>query len=472
MQIAITKYFRSSYLYAGLLLGLIIGLLFEYLVFVAAGLICLFVLKELNRKFLLPFSIFLLLSFGSDVGESVRDIMNMFSLGLIIFLVFEFKQDLTYRIKLIPRGIIYLVITVIASMFLSSAFSVYPATGFSELTRQVVFFFLCFLIFLLYDPDNDLNIFIYAVILSGFAVSITTIYSFLSSPEDISQLLLQAYVKEGGIFKNITATGGLLMVSTGLTIVNLVVKKRSNSAIPFGDIGILAVQIIGFLLTNSRAAFMGLTFAAMLMFFIFNRKFFYKVTVALISLLAGLTVFSETFSDTIFNFLRLGRVLENTRYIIWDMLFRMIQDNPVLGIGPGETKYFLNKYINVMWGSWDAEQLLYNFEKGGLGQAHNFYLFRWVELGIVGLATAVLLPALYLFYTSKIRKWLRQTDPKQWILFTGLMCVGIGIFFRAFFEATGILSHGWISRDLPFWILMIIVLAEYSALKIKEEIKI
>lgn len=49
-----------------------------------------------------------------------------------------------------------------------------------------------------------------------------------------------------------------------------------------------------------------------------------------------------------------------------------------------------------------------------------------------------------------------------------------GLFFRAFFEITGIMTYGAITRDLPFWVLLIILCHIYQknhSLKIERNSK-
>jgi hypothetical protein len=52
-------------------------------------------------------------------------------------------------------------------------------------------------------------------------------------------------------------------------------------------------------------------------------------------------------------------------------------------------------------------------------------------------------------------------NKKNYYLAVGIFSMGIGIFTRALFESTGLLSNGWIIRDLPFWICFAILIHLY-----------
>jgi hypothetical protein len=43
----------------------------------------------------------------------------------------------------------------------------------------------------------------------------------------------------------------------------------------------------------------------------------------------------------------------------------------------------------------------------------------------------------------------------------GIIAAGIGLFFRGLFEAIGLIFYGYITADLPFWILFGILIFIY-----------
>ena len=70
------------------------------------------------------------------------------------------------------------------------------------------------------------------------------------------------------------------------------------------------------------------------------------------------------------------------------MSIGIITDNPIWGTGPGQFKYFMYNHIPVMLGSWEENQITWIFKNAGLGESHNFFLFKTAESGVFGLLGA------------------------------------------------------------------------------------
>lgn len=47
----------------------------------------------------------------------------------------------------------------------------------------------------------------------------------------------------------------------------------------------------------------------------------------------------------------------------------------------------------------------------------------------------------------------KNKDYNFYVLTVAITGIGIGLFFRSFIEVTGYLIYGYITRDLPFWLL-------------------
>jgi len=47
---------------------------------------------------------------------------------------------------------------------------------------------------------------------------------------------------------------------------------------------------------------------------------------------------------------------------------------------------------------------------------------------------------------------------KFYFIILGIIAVGIGLFKRGLFEAIGLIFYGYITTDLPFWILYSILM--------------
>jgi hypothetical protein len=54
---------------------------------------------------------------------------------------------------------------------------------------------------------------------------------------------------------------------------------------------------------------------------------------------------------------------------------------------------------------------------------------------------------------------------KIYFIILGIIAAGIGLFIRGSFEAIGLIFYGYITADLPFWILFSIVIFTYLNIK-------
>ena len=178
----------------------------------------------------------------------------------------------------------------------------------------------------------------------------------------------------------------------------------------------------------------------------------------------GLVLIFPELIDLFLTFFRSGRVLENTRYFLWDMAFGMYGDHPIFGVGPGQFQDNMYKYLPVLYGSWEESQIsLLNdvAGKNNVGIAHNFFISKLSELGILGIMTAIILPTIFFYMVIKLKNKMKVNKSENYSIVVGIYGTGIGLFYRSIFEVTGLLSYGWITRDLPFWVLMVVLFKLY-----------
>jgi O-antigen ligase len=138
---------------------------------------------------------------------------------------------------------------------------------------------------------------------------------------------------------------------------------------------------------------------------------------------------------------------------LWTQSLNIIKDHPLFGIGPGAFKYEMFNYFPVMLNSWEGELFveLYNMT-GGTNVSHNFFLFFFSEMGILGLITAFTLPLIFFRIGIKTLKKHNNLERRYYFIVT-LIVIGIAIFVRSFVENIGVLNYGRITADLPFWLV-------------------
>ncbi len=430
--------------------------------------IFLFLLILHTKKDIILFFIFGLLVITSDISETLRIILNS---AAFIYLLFVYLKDYGLEFSIspkFPKRITYFIFFIIISMTLSTLFSVSIFTGLNEVFRQITFFLLVYLMYVYVNKDEDAFRYMNALIASGVAVALMIIFTFLTSNKDIYLLESQGLIHEGGIFNNVAAAGGIFAASIPLTFIFLLYNIRNNKRLSLFLFGILFIQILGIFLTNSRASIFAVFLSLLIITYMLKRKTFYKLIISGAVIFILLFILLPVFTNDIDTYFRVNRILENTRYILWDMSFGIIKDNPIWGTGPGLFKNYMYQHIPVMLGSWDESQIRWVYDLAGLGESHNFLLFRTSETGILGLVSVIILPIIFISYCKNvISKYIN--NKKIYYLGVAIFAYGISMFIRSFYESTGLISNGWIIRDLPFWLCFSVIIYLENRKKILDE---
>ena len=214
----------------------------------------------------------------------------------------------------------------------------------------------------------------------------------------------------------------------------------------------LIVTAISLIITNSRSAFLGIFVACSIILFSKNRRIFFIVCCVLIATTAFL--FINPYTEKIIEiYFRLDRIT-NLRDYLWRISIDSISDNLLFGVGPANFKESLYTYLPVQLGSFIEHKIRLLYDIAGGGYSHNFVLYRTTELGLLGFSGALWIYWIYI----KNLIILRGNTKVSLILtneFTIFTSIFIAIFLRSLFESIGIFSNGWISRDLPYWLLVI-----------------
>ena len=424
----------------------------------------LFVIQVHTSKDIVLFFILTLLVISGDISEALRGVFNF---AAILFFIFIFFNNYGFKISSYPKlskYISYYIVLVLASMFLSAVFSSNIAAGFTEISRLILFFIIWYILYSFIDDDKDLFKYSGVLIASGTIIALLVIYSFITSSKELFLLETMGLVHEGGIFKNVAAAGGVLAVSVPLTLIFLLYKNEIKKRLFYFLYVLFFIQVSGMFLTNSRAAILAMVVSVAIILFVLKRKLFLKLAVLTlaVSIIAFLVL--PVISGSFETYFRVNRVLQNTRYYLWDMSFGIIKDNPIFGTGPGLFRNFMYSHIPVMLGSWEEQQIRWVYDLAGMGQPHNFIIFRTAETGILGLLSAVLLPVVFIFHCFKAMQ--NYVDNRKiYFLIIGICATGIGLFARSFFESTGLISNGWISRDLPFWLCFAMIIHLFARKK-------
>ncbi len=459
---------EKSIFITSIILGAVTLLILPYMWIGIVILLALIAFMILGDKYLVPLFIIAYLVVTSDISENLRVVVNI---GGFIILSHKFINEYGFDFaiyKRVPKTVRHLIAYIMLSMVASSIFSEQIFISLIEVLRLTAFFFLMYIFYVFLRDSKDVIIYLNSLVKAGIILSLAIIIFFLSSNEKILTLEAQGLIHEGGYLKNVAAAGGIFAVTIPFNLAAFYLERFNVNKIKIALACALILQTTALLLTNSRAAFLALFISTVFLLLKFNKALFKKIIYSIAGLFVLIVLSFPKIIGIISAFIRAGRILENTRYYLWDIAFGIIKDNPVFGCGPGMFKYNIYKYLPVMLGSWDESQINRVYREAGAGHAHNFLLYRTSEGGLLGLIVAVALIALFFYLSQKVLN--RVKHDRDWlIILTTIIASGLGLVVRSLFESTGLLTNGWITRDLPFWILFIIVIFLYQNLVISKK---
>lgn len=440
-----------------ILIGLLLTLLSNYLLYIAAGLITICAFLSLNKKYLPGIIAVILLSVTSTINAELRNLAYVLCYG-IFFILYVDKYKFSLAIlKELPGPIKILACLLLFSLTASTIFSKSFLIGGGEILRMFLFLLVIFLYYIFVEDLKDVRIMINALIVTSLIMSASIIISFLRSDVALYILETKMVVKEGGYLGNVAGTGGTLAITIPLTLYML---SNTKTTIKWFYYIALFFEFFALFLTNSRGAIIGALVAVCVYFAIIKGRQFLKILGGIITSMLLVFFYFPSALNNFDLYFRTSRILENTRYFLWDIAFTIIKTNPIFGVGPGMFKYYMYKYLPVMLGTWDERQIGWVNDAAGTGHAHNFYLYRASETGLVGLLISLCFPILFFIIAKRV---LRKYNKCYKIYTFSAVSISIltGMLYRAFVESTGIITNGWITRDLGLWVIFVLISAIY-----------
>jgi len=412
-----------------------------------------------RREYHLPVIVFILLVVVGDINQSLRIVLNISAI-LYLGIVFLAKYDFFINnYPHPPRELSFFFGLYIGSIIISTVFSYNIPHSLEQVLRILLFFCIVYLLYTQIKDINSLKYLFITIVLASSAASLIIIFNFIINPEGLFNLEKNVVNRTSGIYGNVNALGGLFTVSWMIFLSSYLLGYLKHFR--FLSFLFLIINISGIFLNSSRSAMFGIVIGTITILFITKRKYLLYIFLSLFLLL--LVVVSNT---ELFNLVSVYFRFEDSisgRDHYWDMSVKMFKDNWFIGIGPAAFNDLTYKYLSVMVGSWSETLINHYSVIAGHGLQHNVYLFILSELGVIGF---VIFLYLIFIYSKKVILLFKETE--IWLRFVGLIGAGTGIGFlaRGFFESLGILTYGWLSVDLPFWI---ITLSLFSAQRLVKQ---
>lgn len=411
-----------------------------------------------GENLLIAFVILTLIIIPSNLGQSLRTFVQITDFIILFYLFFR-KHGFEFRkYPKVPGPVIFFLIILYISLFLTIAFSAYPASGLIFIARSTIFFIMIYFFFGIIRTQEQVRVILFSIFLSGFILVSSIIIDFFMMGRGLAYIFLPMKDQQYGIYSNYNVTGSYAIIVFPFLIGALFSKKMKKFR-PVIWI-LIIIMLTGVLLLASRAAIAGLVLGTAIILFFNNKKAFRRLSAAVISILILYFLFNP-FGPSIDYALRIQSGLSGHDEF-WKLALNIYKAHPVFGIGPGAYPNVEFNYLPVMLHSFEGEQIIriHNWTKyAGSNNSHSFYLTMMSDMGIWGLFTLLsLLTVFFKFIRSAFYKY-RDINKEITLIITLIFSVGICLSFRGFVESSGIFYYGSISTDLPFWLLFIILMS-------------
>ncbi|WP_297843310.1 O-antigen ligase family protein [Ignavibacterium sp.] len=274
-----------------------------------------------------------------------------------------------------------------------------------------------------------------------------------------------ASFRTGGLLSNVNALSGYIVVVFPLFIFYLFIKNSRilKILILLG----LTVLSLGVLATISRSAGLSIIIGLLFFSYIINKRAALWIVFSVLIVVLVLLILPT--SEMILSALRIEQGFSQ-RDLLWELSIEMFKDNWFLGVGPGLWGLQMFNYSPVLQDSFIG-YLFYdvNVITGGFNNSHNYYLVFMSDLGIFGLFLSLYLPFTFFSIAKENLKLSKLYSNESYLLNLALTTVGVSMFIRAFFEGISIITFGWVAIDLPFWIIVAILIYNNQFLKKSKE---
>jgi O-antigen ligase len=403
--------------------------------------------------------IIILLNYLTSLTEYIGNLRIYLNILASAILLYLFLKDFGFEFKnypKLPKSIIIFLIFLFTTLTISTLFSQYPFNGFSAIIRMGIFMLIAYLFYALIKDINTIYLYISGILISFVAISIRMFY-------DLLTLGLQDFFVKSILNDNSELTGSVgytnfTIFFISITLISaLFLLKRESRNNYFLLISLLIINIATLIFANARAAIFAAILSNFFLFAIFKTRLLIKVVSSFIFLFAILYFFVPEVEATIDFYLRIDTI--NQRDMFWKSGLAVISQSPIVGVGP-ETfpYYFFSHAPSFLFDYLDLK--IWNYRP----TPHSTFLLHWAESGFLGLVSVISLFIIFFFFAIKTIFNTNQ-DREYYIMVITITGIGIGILFRAFFEVTGVLQYGFITTDLPFWLLFGILIHIYQRFK-------
>ncbi len=410
-----------------------------------------------KEDFILLLIIVLFISFTSFVFKGARDVTNTLSIAILFFLFIKHYGFKVSAYPDIPTEVFYLILLLFLTIIISSLFSAAMIASFISVLHAIIFFTLCYIIYSLIKDEKRIYLYIFGLIISEFIIGISIYSDFIKGG-------FSFYIQNGilarfaGVYSNPNLVGLTSFIAACFILGLFFIERFSSKKYRIILTLLFINNILIFIITDSRAAGIALIVGYFFILYNLNKKLLLKVSILSVILILVLLLLPPI-QELIMILLR---VEEGSRGHVWSEGLNMFGDHYLIGVGPGMYPRFVGTYTTSFIVSLATKLgTLYK----GKPNPHNFFLIMGAENGILGFVTAIFIFGVFFYLAYKCVKYYKDKNSEFYVLAITIFAVGLGVLINSFFEVTGVMSYGYITNDLPFWLVYVILIYLYRETK-------
>lgn len=438
-----------------LAISVVISIFASSIIIGLAVLILFLIVILFKEKSLIVLSLVAYLGITSDYYENYRSYFNILATLTLFYLFIKGFTFRHFELIKIPKELFRFLLLLLITVAVSTMFSSYLLDSALATFRLLGFLIICYLLYVQLKDEKNIYTYLFSIFI---------VVALLGSRMliDLFNLGFQKYFMRGIISNSINLTGSLgytgftiFFISFSVLIAMFFLGLTNSLTRKVLLAGFLTVNFLFLILANSRGGLLAAFISGSFVIFILNRKLFIWGALSIILIVLVLYFTLPEISNIANLYLRWDTLGDREKY--WQIGISMIKDHPIFGVGPDQ----FDKYFTSYASSAHLQMFKTTSNIFGKPHPHNFFLFLTAENGVLGFITAVSFFIMFFSLAIKTMKKSKYTNKIFYVLSTAITGVGIGMFFRSFIEITGVLTYGYISRDLPFWILIVILIHIY-----------
>lgn len=344
--------------------------------------------------------------------------------GIMMLFIFKQLHQNTMDVKLMKHPVTIAILINLVWIFITSITSDLPVVSFKFLIARlwfvIAFYFLGVQLFRKYSNIKTFN---WLYIISFSIIIVYTLYShaLVNFDEQIANYIMSPFYNDHTVY------GAMLAMFLPVLVFYSLNKKYSGS-IKFAAFLFLILFIVALVFSYTRAAWVSLAVALIAYILLLFRIRFRTVMIAFLSVCVLAFIYqteivmkleknrqdaSQDFDKHIESISNISTDASNLeRLNRWSAAFRMFQERPVFGWGPGTYSFEYAPFQHA------HEKTIISTNMGDRGNAHSEYIGPLCESGVPGALTfiaiiiCVLATGFRLYYTVK------ENETKKIVLVT------------------------------------------------------